>query len=271
MEVYGLLESPHIRQVEPLPATRSQLLKVHSPSYLDALEKANEGEHFPGALKWGLGFGDNPIFSGVYDWNLLVCGGSMLALAEVAEGKCNSAMHTGGGFHHAHYAKAAGFCYLNDLAVAIAQQVEEGKRVLYLDIDAHHGDGVQEAFYDTDRVLTVSIHENPDHLFPGTGYEHELGEGDGTGYSVNVPLAPGASDPTFMEAFDEVQNRGVYKIVFDMADVDFMSSKGWWVLIQTQKSCRRYNRGEVVLASVPQKILDSLDLVGMNHYFQIFQ
>ncbi len=75
---------------------------------------------------------------------------------------------------------------------------------------------------------------------------------------------------SLMEAFDEVQNRGVYKIVFDMADVDFMSSKGWWVLIQTQKSCRRYNRGEVVLASVPQKILDSLDLVGMNHYFQIF-
>ena len=71
-------------------------------------------------------------------------------------------------------------------------------------------------------------------------------------------------------AFNEVQERGVYKIVFDMTDVDFMSSKGWWVLIQTQKSCRRYNRGEVVLASVPQKILDSLDLVGMNHYFQIF-
>ena len=75
---------------------------------------------------------------------------------------------------------------------------------------------------------------------------------------------------SLMDAFNEVQERGVYKIVFDMTDVDFMSSKGWWVLIQTQKSCRRYNRGEVVLASVPQKILDSLDLVGMNHYFQIF-
>lgn len=204
MEVCGLLEGDHVSQVEPLPASRSDLLRIHSAGYLDALEIANAGEHFPGALKWGLGFGDNPIFSGVYDWNLLVCGGSMLALSEVAEGRCNSAMHTGGGFHHAHYAKAAGFCYINDLAVAIAQQVDKGKKVLYLDIDAHHGDGVQEAFYNTDRVLTVSIHENPDHLFPGTGYEQELGEGDGTGFSVNVPLAPGASDPTFMEAFDEV-------------------------------------------------------------------
>ena len=73
-----------------------------------------------------------------------------------------------------------------------------------------------------------------------------------------------------MEAFQKVQDAGVYKIVFDMSDVDFMSSKGWWVLIQTQKACRRYNRGEVVLANVPQKILDSLDLVGMNHYFQIY-
>lgn len=75
---------------------------------------------------------------------------------------------------------------------------------------------------------------------------------------------------SLMDAFNEVQERGVYKIVFDMTDVDFMSSKGWWVLIQTQKACRRYNRGEVVLANVPQKILDSLDLVGMKHYFQIF-
>jgi len=204
MEVCGLLDGPSIRQVEPVPASHSDLLKVHSARYIEALEKANEGEHFQGALKWGLGFGDNPIFEGVLDWNLLVCGGSLLALSEIAEGKCNSAMHTGGGFHHAHHAKASGFCYLNDLAVAIAHQVEKGKKILYLDIDAHHGDGVQEAFYATDKVLTVSIHESPDHLFPGTGYEDELGEGEGAGYSVNVPLSPGSSDPTFIEAFEEV-------------------------------------------------------------------
>jgi acetoin utilization protein AcuC len=204
MEVSGLLDGPDIRLAEPVDAMRTDLLRVHDESYLEALEIANGGEHFPGALKWGLGFEDNPIFAGVWDWSLLVCGGSLMALTEVAEGNSLVAMHTGGGFHHAHRAKAAGFCYLNDLAVAIADQVEKGKRIFYLDIDAHHGDGVQEAFYASDRVLTVSIHETPEHLFPGTGYEHELGEGEGYGYSVNVPLSPGSSDPTFIEAFEEV-------------------------------------------------------------------
>jgi len=127
-----------------------------------------------------------------------------MALREVAAGRSKVAFHTGGGFHHAHHAKASGFCYVNDIAVAIAEQVELGKRVLYLDIDAHHGDGVQEAFYDSDRVMTVSIHESPEHLFPGTGYVHELGEGEGIGFSVNVPLEPGSADPTCIEAFEGV-------------------------------------------------------------------
>ncbi|MDF1536446.1 MAG: acetoin utilization protein AcuC [bacterium] len=204
MEACGFLDGPAVRQAEPVPATRDHLLRTHSAGYLEALEAANGGEHFPGALKWGLGLGDNPIFAGVWDWSLLVCGGSLMALSEVAEGNCSVAMHTGGGFHHAHHARAAGFCYLNDLAVAIADQVEKGRKTLYLDIDAHHGDGVQEAFYGSDQVLTVSIHETPDHLFPGTGYERELGEGKGYGYSVNVPLSPGSSDPTFIDAFEAV-------------------------------------------------------------------
>jgi acetoin utilization protein AcuC len=148
--------------------------------------------------------GDNPIFAGVRDWSYLVCGGSLMALREVAAGRSKVAFHSGGGFHHAHHAKAAGFCYINDIAVAIAEQVELGKRVLYLDIDAHHGDGVQEAFYDSDKVVTISLHESPEHLFPGTGYVHELGEGEGTGFSVNVPLEPGSGDLTFIEAFETV-------------------------------------------------------------------
>jgi acetoin utilization protein AcuC len=204
MKAYGLLEGPGVRQLEPLEATREDVLRVHSASYLDALDLANSGENFPGSLTWGLGFGDNPIFAGVRDWSYLLCGGSLMALREVAAGRSKVAFHTGGGFHHAHHAKAAGFCYINDIAVAISEQVAMGKRVLYLDIDAHHGDGVQEAFYDSDRVITVSIHESPEHLFPGTGYVHELGEGDGTGFSVNVPLEPGSDDSTFIEAFEGV-------------------------------------------------------------------
>jgi len=204
MEAYGLMNGPGVRRIEPEEASREALLRVHSASYLDALDMANSGENFPDSLIWGLGFEDNPIFAGVRDWSYLVCGGSLMSLREVAEGRSGVAFHTGGGFHHAHQAKAAGFCYLNDIAVAISEQLELGQRVLYLDIDAHHGDGVQEAFYHSDKVVTVSIHESPDHLFPGTGYVHELGEGEGFGFSVNVPLEPGSSDSTFIEAFEGV-------------------------------------------------------------------
>jgi acetoin utilization protein AcuC len=190
--------------MEPEEASREELLRVHSASYLDALDMANSGENFPGSLTWGLGFSDNPVFAGVRDWAYLVCGGSLMALREVVAGRSGIAFHTGGGFHHAHHAKAAGFCYANDIAVAISEQVEQGQRVLYLDVDAHHGDGVQEAFYDSDRVVTISIHESPAHLFPGTGYVHELGEKEGSGFSVNVPLEPGSADSTFIEAFEGV-------------------------------------------------------------------
>jgi len=204
MEACSLLDGPGVRQQEPGEAARGDLLRVHSAAYLEALDLANSGESFPGSLTWGLGFGDNPIFAGVRDWSYLVCGGSLLALREVSEGRSHTAFHPGGGFHHAHYAKAAGFCYLNDIAVAIAEQVKAGRRVFYLDVDAHHGDGVQEAFYATDRVLTVSLHESPEHLFPGSGYVHELGEGEGYGFSVNIPLEPGSADLTFIEAFEGV-------------------------------------------------------------------
>ena len=204
MEACGLLNGQSIRVVEPEEAVRIDLLRVHSADYLDALDLANNGESFPDSLTWGLGFSDNPIFAGVRDWSYLACGGTLMALREVVAGRSGISFHTGGGFHHAHYAKAAGFCYVNDIAVAIAEQVELGQKVLYLDVDAHHGDGVQEAFYDSDRVLTISIHESPEHLFPGSGYVHEMGEGKGAGFSLNVPLEPGSADATFIEAFEAV-------------------------------------------------------------------
>jgi acetoin utilization protein AcuC len=140
MEAYGLLNGPGVKRMEPREATREELLQVHSSSYLDALDMANSGENFPGSLTWGLGFGDNPVFAGVRDWSYLICGGSLMALREVAAGRAEVAFHTGGGFHHAHRAKAAGFCYLNDIAVAIAEQIrlDRDSRILYFDIYAHH-------------------------------------------------------------------------------------------------------------------------------------
>ena len=204
MDGYGLFAGPAVRKSEPREASRAELQRVHSKFYLDALELANVGEIFPGALSWGLGTDDNPVFEGVRDWSYLVCGGTLMALREVVEGRTKFAFHTGGGLHHGHHARAAGFCYVNDIAVAIAEQMESGKKVFYLDIDAHHGDGVQEEFYGTDRVFTLSIHESPEHLFPGTGFVHEVGEGRGKGHSVNIPLEPGTADVTFIEAFESV-------------------------------------------------------------------
>lgn len=204
MESYGLLSGAGVTVLEPDPATLADCLRVHSEDYLAALKRANDGEIFPEAINYGLGYGDNPVFEGIYDWSLLVCGGTLLAVREAAEGSFPVTFHFGGGLHHAFRRRAAGFCYLNDAAIAIAEQVQNGKRVLYLDVDAHHGDGVQEAFYGSERVLTVSIHETGDHLFPGTGYVEEMGEGKGNGYSVNVPLYPGSADPVFVEAFDAV-------------------------------------------------------------------
>ena len=135
MEACGLLNGPAVVQMEPVEGpsvrvgtgSRSEL--SIGCAMLDLVgpwsgNLANSGEPFPDAFRWGLGFGDNPIFAGVRDWSYLVCGGSLLALAEVAEGRAGVAFHTGGGFHHAHHDKAAGFCYVNDIAVAIARQVE---------------------------------------------------------------------------------------------------------------------------------------------------
>jgi acetoin utilization protein AcuC len=228
MKACGLLEGPGIRVLQPKGAEEDEILRVHTPEYIKALQRANAGEHFPSAFNWGLGFGDNPIFPGVWDWSRLVAGGTLLALEEVAEGRSTVSFHTGGGFHHAHRSRAAGFCYLNDLAISIARQVEQGHRVLYIDIDAHHGDGVQETFYRTDRVLTVSIHESPVYLFPGTGYVDELGEGEGRGYCVNVPLTRGSTDAIFIEAFDNVVEPLMDKFKPDLVvlqlGVDMMTS-----------------------------------------------
>src|SRR5208337_3210667 len=106
--------------------------------------------------------------------------------------------------HHAGRMRAAGFCYINDIDIAIADLVRKGRRIAYIDIDVHHGDGVQEAFYGTDRVLTISLHESGETLFPGTGFETEIGEGEGRGYSVNIPMPPSSDDELFVYAFDEV-------------------------------------------------------------------
>lgn len=204
LEALGLLPMDGTRRVEARLATESELLLFHAPGYIKVLKEANTGIIPVGASDFGLGFGDNPVFKGVYEWSRYSTGASVQAAELVAKGEAGVAFNICGGLHHAMPSRASGFCYLNDAAVAIRYLANLGKRVAYVDIDAHHGDGVEYAFYDTDRVLTISLHESGQWLFPGTGFVTDTGVGEGTGFAVNLPLPPSTSDEQYLRAFGAV-------------------------------------------------------------------
>lgn len=200
----GLLDSAAVTVIESPLATEPELLRFHRADYLEKLRLFSHDEQPRADFFYGLGDVENPVFPGLYDWSRLVCGGTMEATRLVARGEVRTAFNMAGGWHHAHAAKASGFSYLNDAVVAIAWLVEQGYRVAYVDIDAHHGDGVQEAFYSSDQVLTISLHETGDDFFPHTGYSRELGSGSGYGFAVNVPFLRHADDRLFRRAFATV-------------------------------------------------------------------
>jgi acetoin utilization protein AcuC len=133
-----------------------------------------------------------------------VTGATLQAVDFVADGRGEIAFNIAGGLHHAMKSRASGFCYINDPVIGIMRLLSRGKRVAYIDIDAHHGDGVQRAFYETNRVLTISLHETGCTLFPGTGFEYEIGEGEGEGYAVNLPFPHDTNDEVYVWAFEEV-------------------------------------------------------------------
>jgi acetoin utilization protein AcuC len=148
---------------------------------------------------------DNPVFPHMYEASALIAGGSVLAAEQVWSGASQHAVNIAGGLHHAMRARASGFCVFNDPAIAIARLLELGaERVAYVDVDVHHGDGVQAVFYGDPRVLTVSLHQNPLTLFPGTGFPDETGRGEAVGTSVNVALPAGTDDQGWHRAFDAV-------------------------------------------------------------------
>jgi acetoin utilization protein AcuC len=200
----GLLSLPSVESFPTQKADDRDLALYHSPDYLEVLKRASEGRSDPDFYSYGLGPGDNPVFRGVYDWSLWVVGATLQAMDYVDSGRGDIAFNIAGGLHHALKSKASGFCYINDPVIGITHLLQKGKRVLYLDIDAHHGDGVQWAFYGRKEVLTLSLHETGYTLFPGTGFENEIGEGEGEGYSVNVPLPPYTDDETYLWAFEEI-------------------------------------------------------------------
>jgi len=199
-----LLSGDNRSEVSPVPAERLVLKKFHSARYLHALKTAAKGRWDTEALGMGIGTLDCPVFAGMYDYSVLAAGGTLTAAKLILSGSAEVAFNPSGGFHHAGPEKASGFCYINDVALACTILAEEGKRVLYLDVDVHHGDGVAYGFYDRRDVMTISFHESPGTLFPGTGREDEIGSGQGKGYCVNVPLPVGTYDEVYMKAFETI-------------------------------------------------------------------
>jgi len=200
----GLLNGPRRKVVEPRPLTRAELEAFHEPRYLDALRAAAGGELGPEGFAMGLGTPDCPVFPDMYDYPALACGATVEGARLLLEGAARVAFNPSGGYHHAMPDRAGGFCYLNDIVFGCRALAAAGRRVAFLDIDVHHCDGVQAAFYDRADVMTISLHETGHSLFPGTGFEDHIGEGAGRGYSVNVPLPPGTDDRAYLAAFHAV-------------------------------------------------------------------
>lgn len=217
MCAYGLLGDEGLRVVAPEPAALEDLVRVHDPAYVDAVVRASDHPSAPPPDR-GLGDGDTPAFSGMHEAASLVAGAAIVAIREVIEGSAERALNIAGGLHHAHRDRAAGFCVYNDPAIGIAWALhrDPSLRIAYIDIDAHHGDGVQEAFVDDARVLTVSLHESGRYLYPGTGFADERGAGAGLGTAVNVPLPPYATDACYRLAFDEVVRPTVHDFAPDL-------------------------------------------------------
>ena len=155
---------------------------------------------------FGINTGDTPAFPAMHEAAALAAGATTRALSDVVSGACVRAFSPAGGLHHAHRDRAAGFCVYNDLVVAIevATRAHPGLRVAYVDLDAHHGDGVQEAFDERDDVLTLSVHESGQYLYPGTGSVLDKGHGRGVGFTLNVPLPPDAGDECYQQVLERV-------------------------------------------------------------------
>ncbi|HSG27051.1 MAG TPA: acetoin utilization protein AcuC [Candidatus Krumholzibacterium sp.] len=200
----GLFSAPDVRVEQVETPEEGVLERFHTPEYIALLKKADIGAEIEvDTLYHGIGTMENPVFRGLYEFAALSSTASLVAARTVAD-EGGAAFNPCGGFHHAHRDRASGFCYVNDIAIAIGELLQRGLRVAYVDIDAHHGDGVQEAFYEDDRVLTISIHETGKTLFPWGGFEREKGRGAGEGYNINVPLLAGADDEIFLQLFSSI-------------------------------------------------------------------
>lgn len=206
MEKLKLLEHQRLTIIQPRLATQQEIESTHSPEYIKVVKKLSENPKDNSVIPYlyGLGPGDNPIFKGMYEASALICGASIKAVETVWNNEeFKIAFNPAGGLHHAMKDKASGFCIFNDIGVAInhLKKIKKNIKIAYLDIDCHHGDGVQWLFYNDPNVLTISYHQDGRFLFPGTGNINENGEGKGKGFSINFPLLPGTHNKPFLNLF----------------------------------------------------------------------
>ncbi|KAL7027076.1 hypothetical protein ACKWTF_005291 [Chironomus riparius] len=202
---YGLYKKMKIYR--PYRASKEDMFNFHADDYVIFLKNINEGfisnevKELTTRFSVGTKENDCPVFKGVFDLAQISSGGSLSAAANIVLGNADIAINWSGGLHHAKKAEARGFCYVNDIVLCILELLKFHKRVLYIDIDVHHGDGVEEAFFTTDRVMTVSFHRFGDEFFPGTGGFNDIGAGKGKYYSINVPLKAGLNDDDYEKIF----------------------------------------------------------------------
>ncbi|KAF8213414.1 histone deacetylase complex, catalytic component RPD3 [Mycena galopus ATCC 62051] len=200
---YGLYKKMEIFRAKP--ATKREMTQFHSDEYVEFLNRitpSNMNSYVKEQHKYNVG-DDCPVFDGLFDYCSISAGGSMEGAARLSRDKCDIAVNWAGGLHHAKKSEASGFCYVNDIVLGILELLRYHTRVLYIDIDVHHGDGVEEAFYTTDRVMTVSFHKYGEY-FPGTGELRDVGVMKGKYYSLNFPLRDGISDENYKSVFEPV-------------------------------------------------------------------
>jgi len=201
----GVLSRPNLRIVSPRPASDEMLALSHDQAYIAAVRGASTAEGAELLASHGLGSEDNPIFERMHAASALVTGATLQAAQAVRSGEAAHGVNLAGGLHHAMRSKASGFCVYNDAAVAIAWLLADGvRRVAYVDVDAHHGDGVEAAFYGDPRVLTISLHESGYTAFPGTGFPEQTGAGRAEGMAANVALPALTGDAGWLRAFHAV-------------------------------------------------------------------
>ncbi|MFP3853255.1 MAG: acetoin utilization protein AcuC [Anaerolineales bacterium] len=201
LRTFGIFEWGNLSTLEPRMVRREELSLFHTEDYIQAVESLSRGDSTVEPRRYNFGPGDNPVFEGMYRSEGLKTGSALQAAEAVLSETHRIAFSYSGGLHHAAPDRASGFCVFNDIAVAISWLKPQVDRIFYLDVDVHHGDGVQDGFYEDPSVYTYSIHQDPRTLFPGTGHLHEQGRGRGEGFCANLPLPPGTDSTAYLEAF----------------------------------------------------------------------